>query len=78
MTEAALRLTQPIFFIQAENDYSTGPTRDLSAALEGSGKTVESRIYPGFGLTKDEGHLFERTGTMIWGPDVRAFLERWL
>ena len=78
LISAARSLTQPIFFIQAENDYSTAPTRELNAALEGSNIEVRARIYPGFGLTKDEGHFFERTGTMIWGPDVRDFLERWL
>ena len=78
MQDAALKLSQPIFFIQASNDYSIGPTRDLAAALAGTDKIVESRIYPAFGLTKDEGHLFERNGTMIWGSDVRRFLEKWL
>lgn len=78
MRDAADKLTQPIFFIQAANDYSVGPTRDLAAHLAGTDKVVESRVYPAFGLTKDEGHLFERNGTMIWGNDVRRFLERQL
>ena len=78
MESAAHELTQPIFFIQAANDYSVGPTRDLTAALAGTDKVVESRIYPAFGITNDEGHLFERNGTMIWGNDVRRFLEHWL
>ena len=78
MADAARSLTQPIFFIQAENDYSTGPTRDLAAALADTDVVAEAKIYPAFGLTKDEGHVFERNGTMIWGPDVRRFLERWL
>jgi dienelactone hydrolase len=78
MISAARSLTRPIFFIQAENDYSTAPTRELNAALDGAKTVVEARIYPAFGLTADEGHVFERTGTMIWSPDVRAFLERWL
>ncbi len=78
MTVAALALTQPIFFIQADNDYSTAPTRDLADALRHTGKVVQARVYPAFGLTREEGHLFERNGPMIWGPDVRRFLERWL
>jgi dienelactone hydrolase len=83
MLAAAHRLTQPIFFIQAENDFSVGPTRDLAAALESrrdkaTAPAVQARIFPAFGMSHWEGHLFERNGTMIWGPEVRLFLERWL
>jgi dienelactone hydrolase len=78
MISVAHQLSQPIFFIQAENDYSTGPTEELSAALENAGQVVQAKIYRGFGVSNMEGHLFERNGTMIWGPEVRRFLERWL
>jgi dienelactone hydrolase len=78
MTEAAHRLTQPVFFIQAENDYSTGPTRDLTAALAPTGKIMWSKIYPAFGINPNEGHLFESQGRMLWADDVRRFLERYL
>jgi dienelactone hydrolase len=78
MLDAASRLTQPIFFIQAANDYSARPTIELAASLEGTGKVVESKVYPAFGLTKDEGHLLYIQGPAFWGDDVRRFLERWL
>ncbi|MEM7446449.1 MAG: dienelactone hydrolase family protein [Pseudomonadota bacterium] len=78
MLEMAGQLTQPSFLIQAENDYSIGPTEDIAAALADSTLPVESHIFPGFGLTDEEGHLFERHGTMIWGPHVRRFLDRYL
>ena len=78
MLSAAKELSHPIFFVQAANDYSIGPTLALAQSLEGSGKTVESRIYPQWGLTPEEGHLFESRGAQIWGADVRRFLERWL
>lgn len=78
MTAAAHALTRPIFFIQAENDFSTAPTIELAAALEGTGQVVEAQVFPGFGASHWEGHLFERLGTMIWGPKVRRFLEQWL
>jgi carboxymethylenebutenolidase len=78
MLDAASRLTQPIFFIQAANDYSIRPTIELAASLEGTGKVVQSRIYPDFGLTRDEGHLLYIQGPAYWGDDVRRFLERWL
>jgi dienelactone hydrolase len=75
---AAQRLSHPIFFIQAANDYSIGPTVDLAEAAAAAGRAVTSQIYPQWGLTPDEGHLFESRGAQIWGPDVRRFLERWL
>jgi dienelactone hydrolase len=78
MLHAAKELSHPIFFIQAANDYSIGPTLALTQSLEGSGKVVVSKIYPQWGLTREEGHLFESRGQLIWGTDVRGFLERWL
>jgi len=78
MIAAAQRVTMPIFFIQAENDFSIRPTRELAASLAGSGKVVEAKIFPPFGLTAWEGHLLAGRGPQIWGPDVRRFLERWL
>jgi len=76
--DAAARLTPPIFFIQAANDYSVRPTIELAAALEGTGKVVQSKVYPAFGLTRDEGHQLYMQGPALWGEDVRRFLERWL
>ena len=67
-----------VFFIQAANDYSIRPTLELAKSLEGGTKIVQSKIYPAHGLTSHEGHLFESTGQLIWGEDVRAFLERYL
>lgn len=78
MFDAARELTQPTFFIQAENDYSTRPTIELAESLKGTDKTILHRVYPGFGLTKDEGHFFYGQGAAIWGEDVRDFLDRWL
>ena len=78
MLEAARRLAVPICLVQAENDYSTAPTRELTAELGRHGKTHESRVFPAFGLTADEGHLFFQNGAPIWGPFVRAFLDRWM
>lgn len=78
MLDAARLLSRPIFFIQAANDYSARPTIELAAALEGGGQVVESRVYPAFGLTKDEGHQLYMQGPALWGEDVRRFLKRWL
>jgi len=78
MLDAARRLTQPIFFIQAANDYSIRPTVELAQALAGSKLEVRSKVYPAFGLTRDEGHLLYLQGPAYWGADVRSFLEAWL
>ncbi len=78
LTEAALRLTVPVFFIQAENDYSIRPTQELAAALAGSKTPVQSRIFPPFGVNAHEGHLLESRGPAVWSAEVRRFLERFL
>jgi dienelactone hydrolase len=78
MLDQAATLTRPIYFIQAANDYSTAPTVELAEAARAAGVTVEARVWPGFGLSQDEGHYFYREGPQIWGPEVRRFLERWL
>jgi len=78
MHEAASRLRQPTFFLQAANDYSTRPTTELAQGLEGGPIPVKSCVYPAHGLSKDEGHFLYRDGTLVWGPDVRDFLEEYL
>ena len=78
MHQAASRLTQPTFFLQAANDYSTRPTTELAEGLEGGSVPVRSRVYPALGLSKDEGHFLYRDGTLVWGQDVREFLEEYL
>ena len=78
MLDAVRRLRVPIYLIQAENDYSTAPTRELVAELGRLGRPHQATIFPAFGLTRDEGHAFAGSGSMIWGAAVRAFLDRWL
>ena len=78
LLEAAGKLTVPLCLVQAENDYSTAPTRALAAELERHGRVHAARVFPAFGLTADEGHLFFQNGAPIWGPFVRAFLDRWM
>jgi dienelactone hydrolase len=78
MIDATARLTAPIYFLQAATDYSVAPTIELAAAMADSAAEVRSKVFPAFGLSNDEGHFFERSGPMIWGPEIRRFLERWL
>ena len=76
MLEAARQLTVPLCLVQTENDYSTAPTRELAAELRRHGKEHASRVFPAFGLTADEGHLFFQNGAPIWGAFVLEFLDR--
>jgi dienelactone hydrolase len=78
MTASARRLQVPIFLVQAANDYSTAPTRELAAELARLGRPHQARVFPAFGLTPDEGHAFARDGALLWGDAVRAFLDRWM
>jgi carboxymethylenebutenolidase len=72
---AVRRTTVPIFFIQAENDYSIAPAKTLSAEMERLGKPHRIKIYPSIGQTAIEGHDFYYLGLSIWEPDVFAFLD---
>jgi dienelactone hydrolase len=74
----AAKLTQPIFFAQAENDFSIRPTLELAESAKKAGKVVYHRIYPAFGLTHMEGHLLCGQGGQIWAEDIRWFLEKYL
>ena len=78
MVEAAKKVTMPIFFAQAANDFSIRPTQEMAAALTGTNVTFEAKIYPPFGHTHYEGHLLAGRGPLVWGPDLRRFLEKHL
>ena len=74
----ATKLTQPTYFAQAENDFCTGPTKELAAAALEGNASVYSKIYPPFGLTNMEGHFLCGQGWPIWNDDIRWFLEKYL
>jgi dienelactone hydrolase len=78
MLAAAGQVAVPVCLAQAANDYSTAPTRELAAELARAGKLHAARVFPPFGLTGDEGHAFFQNGALVWGPWVRAFLDRWM
>ena len=78
LLEAARRTTVPLFFIHAENDYSTGSGKSLDAELARLGKPHRLRIYPPVGQTADDGHDFPLNSVATWEPDVFAFLDSYL
>ena len=78
MVAAAKQVTMPIYFVQAANDFSIRPTGDIAQALQGSKVAYQAKIYPPFGHTPNEGHFFAGRGPLVWGPEMRHFLERHL
>ena len=69
------RITAPVFFIHAENDYSLSSGKVLAARRERIGKPHRLKIYPPIGPTVDDGHDFLHLGVNIWERDVFAFLD---
>ena len=68
----------PVFLIQAEGDYNTGPYEVLGTYLNGKGSWNKGKLYPKFGTTPEEAHAeFSTTcrGVEVWGKDVLAFLK---
>jgi dienelactone hydrolase len=68
----------PVFLIQAEGDFSTGPYEVLGAYLNRKGGLNRAKLYPRFGTTPQEAHStfsIRCQGIEIWGKDVLAFLK---
>lgn len=75
MKLAARNATVPVFFLQAENDYDTAPSRVLSEESKRAGKPMRVHIFPPSGSTPQQGHGFCRGGEHpAWGDEVLAFL----
>jgi carboxymethylenebutenolidase len=66
----------PVFLIQAENDYDLAPSRVLSKEASKKKKEFQSKVYPAFGKSHQDGHWgFCSTATDVWGNDVLDFLD---
>lgn len=74
----AEKLTRPIFFAQAENDFCISPTSELAEAAKKFNPSVFQKIFPPFGITNMEGHFLCGQGGSVWQDDIRWFLERYL
>jgi dienelactone hydrolase len=78
LIEAVLNAKAPLFLIQAQNDFSLGPSEVLGPVIKRKGPPNQARIYPPYGTTSQEGHFDFATkegGIDIWGPDVFAFFQ---
>src|SRR5215470_1098338 len=69
------RMTPPIFFIHAANDYSIEPGKALDSELSRLGKPHRLKIYPTVGQSAEDGHAFLYLRVSTWEPDVFAFLD---
>jgi dienelactone hydrolase len=75
MLEAVSHATIPVLVVQAENDYST-PAPILGEAMERAGKPHRIKVYPPFGVSREEGHgHFCARGSVLWGDEVLGFLR---
>ena len=76
LLRAVSQASAPMFLLQAENDYSLGPSDTLGAELQRKGGLNRSRVYPPYGSSTQSGHGgFALHGTEVWGADVCAFLS---
>jgi len=74
MSRAARNARIPLYLAQAENDFSTAPTRSLGAILCEAGKTSHAKVYGPFGVTAGDGHSLGVDGVDRWAEDVFGFL----
>ena len=69
------RLSAPVFFIHAANDFSTAPGELLAAEMEKRRKPHRLKIYPGLGDSPADGHDLVYSGVPSWESDVLTFLD---
>ena len=75
---AVQRMNVPVFLIQAENDYTLGPSNVLGPIISNKGGANRTKIYPAFGTTHAEGQFgfaCWEEGIKIWGNDFLDFLK---
>jgi dienelactone hydrolase len=75
MLAAVRNTTVPIMLLHAANDYSTEPGKALAAELAKSHQPNLLKIYPPFGKSSDDGHMFVYTDIAEWEADVFGFLD---
>jgi pimeloyl-ACP methyl ester carboxylesterase len=76
MERAAREAKLPVFLAQAENDFSTQPTRVLGGVMCSLGKVHRARVYPAFGITGGDGHSLGVDGVDRWDEDVLGFFRQ--
>ncbi|HEY7114449.1 MAG TPA: dienelactone hydrolase family protein [Thermoanaerobaculia bacterium] len=75
LVAAVDRISVPVLFLHAENDYSTAPGEALAAEMEKRRKPHSLKIYPPLGSTAVDGHDLVYSGVPRWESDVFGFLD---
>ena len=75
ITAGAASVDKPVMLIQASNDYSTGPARNIGPILTKNNPLSRSLLMGACGDTPDDGHVVSALGADDWYPDVREFLR---
>jgi dipeptidyl aminopeptidase/acylaminoacyl peptidase len=66
----------PVLLLQAENDFDTTPTRELSEEMKRAGKPMRVHIFPTSDSSQLNGFTFCAGGEHPpWGDEVLAFLN---
>jgi len=76
LTRTVEKVTPPIFFFQAENDFNLEASRTLFSARQRAGLPADLKIYSAYGHSRRDGHSFPYRGVSVWRDDVMQFLER--
>jgi carboxymethylenebutenolidase len=79
LTDAVRHAKAPLLFIQAENDYSTEPSKVLFAAAQAAHRESEIHIFPAFQGAGDggmQGHSFAWLGASKWFPAAFKFVSK--
>jgi len=66
----------PIMLIQAQNDFTLGPSELLGKELSRKGDQSFCKVYPPYGTTREQGNTFAVNGSSVWGEDVFKFLRQ--
>lgn len=75
LVNAARRAREPIFLIQAQNDFNLGPSEDIGTILTQRQAPNTVKVYSPFGANPNEAIMLGVHGTSIWGNDVASFFE---
>lgn len=78
LVAAVSRLTAPVLFVYAANDFSVAPGKVLDAEMAHSSTVHRLNLFPPFGKTADDGHGFVYLGIANWERDVFAFLDEYV
>jgi carboxymethylenebutenolidase len=66
----------PVFILQAKNDFSVDPAKDLGKIAKANSGQAE--IYPAFGKSPQDGHwafATSKAGIEVWQKDVLDFIH---